>query len=371
VAVASTNDRARITSGDELLVVEDLKKHFPVTRGIVFQKQVASVKAVDGVSFSVRSGETLGVVGESGCGKSTMARCIMRLLDPTGGKVVFDGRDITNLSRADMRPIRRELMMIFQDPFASLNARKRVGFIIAEALEVHKMGTGAENKRRVQELLEVVGLNPEHYNRFPHEFSGGQRQRIGVARALAVNPKLIVCDEPVSALDVSVQAQILNLLKDLQDQFGLTYIFIAHDLNVVRHISDRVLVMYLGKVAETAERDKLYTEPKHPYTGALLSAVPIPNPKLGRARKPIVLQGDVPSPLNPPSACNFHPRCPRFQEGHCDVEDPPLYPFGDGHVAACHYPLEGWPLTAEEMRRPSGRAAPAPSEQSAEPTPAT
>ena len=293
MAVASTNDRARITGGDELLVVEDLKKHFPVTRGIVFQKQVASVKAVDGVSFSVRSGETLGVVGESGCGKSTMARCIMRLLDPTGGKVVFNERVITNLSRADMRPIRRELMMIFQDPFASLNTRKRVGFIIAEALEVHKMGTDKENKRRVQELLEVVGLNPEHYNRFPHEFSGGQRQRIGVARALAVNPKLIVCDEPVSALDVSVQAQILNLLKDLQDQFGLTYIFIAHDLNVVRHISDRVLVMYLGKVAETAERDKLYTEPKHPYTGALLSAVPIPNPKLGRARKPIVLQGDV------------------------------------------------------------------------------
>jgi oligopeptide transport system ATP-binding protein len=262
-------------------------------------------------------------------------------------------------------------MMIFQDPFASLNARKRVGFIIAEALEVHKMGTAAENKRRVQELLEVVGLNPEHYNRFPHEFSGGQRQRIGVARALAVNPKLIVCDEPVSALDVSVQAQILNLLKDLQDQFGLTYIFIAHDLNVVRHISDRVLVMYLGKVAETADRDKLYTEPKHPYTGALLSAVPIPNPALGRARKPVVLQGDVPSPLNPPSACNFHPRCPRFQEGHCDVEPPPLYSFGEGHIAACHYPLESWPLSEEEMRRPSGRAEPARSEQSAEPTPTT
>jgi peptide/nickel transport system ATP-binding protein len=354
--------------GSELLIVEDLKKHFPVTRGIVFQKEVASVKAVDGVSFTVRSGETLGVVGESGCGKSTMARCIMRLLDPTGGKVVFDGRDITRLSRSDMRPIRRELMMIFQDPYASLNARKRVGFIIAEALEVHKMGTDAEIKRRVQELLEVVGLNPEHYNRFPHEFSGGQRQRIGVARALAVNPKLIVCDEPVSALDVSVQAQILNLLKDLQRDFGLTYIFIAHDLNVVRHISDRVLVMYLGKVAETADRDKLYTEPKHPYTGALLSAVPIPNPELGRARKPIVLQGDVPSPLNPPSACNFHPRCPRFQEGHCDVEPPPLYPFGDGHVAACHYPLESWPLSEDEMRRPSSRPASAPSAEAAEPT---
>jgi oligopeptide transport system ATP-binding protein len=268
-----------------------------------------------------------------------------------------------------MRPIRRELMMIFQDPYASLNARKRVGFIIAEALEVHKMGTDKEIKRRVQELLEVVGLNPEHYNRFPHEFSGGQRQRIGVARALAVNPKLIVCDEPVSALDVSVQAQILNLLKDLQRDFGLTYIFIAHDLNVVKHISDRVLVMYLGKVAETAGRDKLYSEPKHPYTGALLSAVPIPNPKLGRARKPIVLQGDVPSPLNPPEACNFHPRCPRFQEGHCDVEPPPLYSFGDGQVAACHYPLESWPLTEEEMRRPGSRMASA--TPSAEPTPTT
>jgi oligopeptide/dipeptide ABC transporter ATP-binding protein len=359
----STNaDRATTASGSELLAVEDLKKHFPVTRGILFQKQVASVKAVDGVSFTVRSGETLGVVGESGCGKSTMARCIMRLLDPTGGKVVFEGRDITRLSRADMRPIRREMMMIFQDPYASLNARKRVGFIVAEALEVHKMGTEAEIKRRVQELLDVVGLNPEHYNRFPHEFSGGQRQRIGVARALAVNPKLIVCDEPVSALDVSVQAQILNLLKDLQRDFGLTYIFIAHDLNVVRHISDRVMVMYLGKIAEVAPRDAVYRDPKHPYTGALLSAVPIPNPELGRQRKPIVLQGDVPSPLNPPAACNFHPRCPRFQEGHCDVEEPPLYSFGDAHRAACHYPLESWPLTEEEMRRPSSRPQSQPSE---------
>ena len=350
-------DNGAPPTGSELLVVEDLKKHFPVTRGIVFQKEVASVKAVDGVSFTVRAGETLGVVGESGCGKSTMARCVMRLLDPTGGRVIFDGRDITTLSRSEMRPIRRELMMIFQDPFASLNARKRVGFIIAEALEVHKMGTDAEIKRRVQELLHVVGLNPEHYNRFPHEFSGGQRQRIGVARALAVNPKLIVCDEPVSALDVSVQAQILNLLKDLQSEFGLTYVFIAHDLNVVRHISDRIMVMYLGKVVETAARQQLYNEPKHPYTGALLSAVPIPNPELGRKRQPIVLEGDVPSPINPPEACRFHPRCPRFQPGKCDVDEPELFGFGSGQSAACHFPLERWPLTADEIRRPAESAS--------------
>ena len=341
-------------TGDELLVVDDVKKHFPVTRGIIFQKEIAAVKAVDGVSFAVQEGETLGVVGESGCGKSTMARCIMRLLDPTAGRIVFRGKDITRLSRAQMRPYRREMMMIFQDPYASLNPRKRVGFIVAEALEVHGLGTPAEIKRRVQELLKVVGLNPEHYNRFPHEFSGGQRQRIGVARALAVNPKLIVCDEPVSALDVSVQAQILNLLKDLQRDFGLTYIFIAHDLNVVRHISDRVLVMYLGKVVETADRTQLYEAPKHPYTGALLSAVPVPNPDIGRARQRIVLEGDVPNPINPPEACRFHPRCPRFVEGHCNVEEPQLRALGDRHTAACHYPLERWPMTVEEIR--AGRA---------------
>ncbi|HYX76584.1 MAG TPA: oligopeptide/dipeptide ABC transporter ATP-binding protein, partial [Gaiellaceae bacterium] len=283
----------------------------------------------------------------------------MRLLDVTDGRIVFDGRDITRLSRAEMRPYRREMMMIFQDPYASLNPRKRVGQIVGEALEVNKVGTATETKRRVQELLEVVGLNPEHYNRFPHEFSGGQRQRIGVARALAINPKLIVCDEPVSALDVSVQAQILNLLEDLQQDFGLTYIFIAHDLNVVRHISDRVMVMYLGKVVELAPKLELYEHPKHPYTGALLSAVPIADPERGRARKPIVLEGDVPSPLNPPAACNFHPRCPRFQAGHCDVEDPPLYPFEDGHIAACHYPLERWPLSVDEFRKPGTAGPPA------------
>jgi oligopeptide/dipeptide ABC transporter ATP-binding protein len=344
-------------TGDELLVVEDVKKYFPITRGIIFQKEIASVKAVDGVSFSIKPGETLGIVGESGCGKSTLARCIMKLLESTDGKITFEGRDITRLSRPAMRPIRREMTMIFQDPYASLNPRKRVGFIIGEPLEVHGLGTSAEIKRRVQELLEVVGLNPEHYNRFPHEFSGGQRQRIGVARALSVNPKLIVCDEPVSALDVSVQAQILNLLKDLQDDFGLTYVFIAHDLNVVRHISDRVMVMYLGKVAEVASREQLYSQPKHPYTGALLSAVPIANPEIGRQREAIVLEGDVPSPVNPPSGCRFHTRCPRAVEGHCDVEDPPLYSFGSGQVAACHYPLERWPMTADEIRRAGAKTS--------------
>jgi oligopeptide transport system ATP-binding protein len=344
-------------TGDELLVVDDVRKHFAVTQGIIFQKQIASVKAVDGVSFTLHEGETLGIVGESGCGKSTLARCIMRLLDPTSGRIIFRGQDITHLSRHDMRPIRREMMMVFQDPYASLNGRKRVGFIIAEALEVHGIGTQAEQKKRVQELLEVVGLNPEHYNRFPHEFSGGQRQRIGIARALAVNPKLIVCDEPVSALDVSVQAQILNLLKDLQDEFGLTYVFIAHDLNVIRHISDRILVMYLGHAVEVARRDALYHEPRHPYTGALLSAVPIPSPELGRARQQLVLEGDVPSPINPPEGCWFHPRCPRFHEGRCDVEEPALALVGERHFAACHFPLERWPMSPDEIRSVSAPVA--------------
>src|SRR6476620_2857380 len=341
----------------ELLRVDNLEKHFPVTRGLVFQKQVGSVKAVDGVNFSLNSGETLGVVGESGCGKSTMARCVARLLEPTGGSIMFDGRDITHLDRADVRPVRQDMVMVFQDPYASLTPRKRVGSIVGEPLEVHGVGSDDERKRRVQELLEIVGLNPEHYNRFPHEFSGGQRQRIGIARALAINPKLIICDEPVSALDVSVQAQILNLLKDLQGEFGLTYIFIAHDLNVVRHISDRVMVMYLGKVAEIAPAKSLYAEPKHPYTGALLSAVPIPDPRLGRARKPIVLEGDVPNPINPPDGCRFHPRCPRFQEGVCDAAIPEPVEVGTNHTAACFFPLERWPMTLEDMQRVPGRAA--------------
>jgi peptide/nickel transport system ATP-binding protein len=340
---------------DELLVVKDLEKHFPVTRGIIFQKEVARVRAVDGVSFSIRKGETLGVVGESGCGKSTMARCVMRLLESTGGSIAFEGQDITHLKGQSLLKVRREMMMVFQDPYASLNPRKRVGFIIGEALEVHKIGTPAENKKRVQELLDVVGLNPEHYNRFPHEFSGGQRQRIGVARALAIRPKLIVCDEPVSALDVSVQAQILNLLKQLQRDFDLTYMFIAHDLDVVRHISDRVAVMYLGKMVEVGTGRELYDHPLHPYTGALLSAIPVPNPDVARARKPIVLEGDVPSPINPPSACRFHPRCPRFQQGTCDVEEPQLVSADqNGHLKACHFPLETWPMS--DLRLPASGA---------------
>jgi oligopeptide/dipeptide ABC transporter ATP-binding protein len=337
---------------EDLLVVKDLEKHFPVTRGIIFQKEVARVRAVDGVSFAIRKGETLGVVGESGCGKSTMARCVMRLLETTGGSIAFEGQDITHLKGQSLLKVRREMMMVFQDPYASLNPRKRVGFIIGEALEVHKIGTAAENKRRVQELLDVVGLNPEHYNRFPHEFSGGQRQRIGVARALAIRPKLIVCDEPVSALDVSVQAQILNLLKQLQRDFDLTYMFIAHDLDVVRHISDRVAVMYLGKMVELGTGQELYDHPLHPYTGALLSAIPVPNPDVARARKPIVLEGDVPSPINPPSACRFHPRCPRFQQGTCDVDEPQLVSAGqNGHLKACHFPLETWPMS--DLRLPA------------------
>ena len=337
----------------ELLAVEDLQKYFPVTRGLIFQKEVAQVKAVDGVNFTLNAGETLGVVGESGCGKSTMARCIARLLEPTGGKIIFDGRDITHLDRNEMRPVRRDMMMVFQDPYASLNARMRVGAIVAEPLEVHGIGTDSDRKRRVQELLEIVGLNPEHYNRFPHEFSGGQRQRIGIARALAINPKLIICDEPVSALDVSVQAQILNLLKDLQQDFQLTYVFIAHDLNVVRHVSDRVMVMYLGKPVETGTKRELYDAPKHPYTGALLSAAPIADPTLGRARKQIVLTGDVPSPLNPPEACRFHPRCPRFVDGKCNVDEPLLTPVSGAqdHEYACHFPLEHWPMGEDEFRR--------------------
>src|SRR5438132_1619959 len=347
---------ARAANGDDPLVeVRSVKKYFPIRKGLL-QREVARVHAVDDVTFSVREGETLGLVGESGCGKSTLGRTIVRLLEPTEGSVFFEGRDISKLGSRALRPTRREMQIVFQDPYASLNPRKRVGSIIGSPLKIHGIDDQKGRRKRVQDLLEIVGLSPEHYNRFPHEFSGGQRQRIGVARALAVNPKLIVCDEPVSALDVSVQAQILNLLKDLQREFALTYIFIAHDMNVVRHISDRVMVMYLGHAVEFADRDELYHAPKHPYTGALLSPVPIPDPQKGRTRKQIVLEGDVPNPINPPSACWFHTRCPRFVEGDCDVNTPPLYQFGGDHTAACHYPLERWPMTVEEMRHPGSRA---------------
>ena len=333
-----------------LLEVRDLVKHFPIRRGVVFKRQVAAVRAVDGVSFEVHPGETLGVVGESGCGKSTMARCLVRLLDPTAGSITFEGREIATLSQDALRPIRREMQMVFQDPFASLNARKRVGQIVAEPLEIHGLGTASEQRQRVRELLEMVGLNPEHYNRFPHEFSGGQRQRIGIARSLALRPKLIVCDEPVSALDVSVQAQILNLLKDLQDELDLTYIFIAHDLSVVRHISDRVMVMYLGRSVEIAPRREIYVAPEHPYTGALLSAVPIADPDAAASSKRIVLEGDVPSPIDPPAGCHFHPRCPRALAGTCDVVVPELRSLnGSPHEVSCHRPLERWPMDADEM----------------------
>jgi len=324
---------------EPLVEVRDLVKHFPLTRGIMFRKQVGAVHAVDGVSFDVLRGETLGIVGETGCGKTTTARLIMRLLEPTSGTIRFDGEDVTGISRRRLLPLRRRMQMIFQDPYSSLNPRKTVGAIIAEPFVIHGLEKGKEQRRRaVQELMEQVGLNPEHYNRHPHEFSGGQRQRIGVARALALKPDLIIADEPVSALDVSIQAQILNLLRDLQRDLGLTLILIAHDLSVVRHMCDRVAVMYLGKVVELADNDALYGHPRHPYTGALLSAVPVPNPVLAARRRHEVPSGDVPSPTNPPPACRFHPRCPKAKE-ICSIEEPPLESKGAGTVAACHFPL--------------------------------
>jgi oligopeptide/dipeptide ABC transporter ATP-binding protein len=329
------------TGGREPLVkLVGVKKYFPITQGIIFQKRVGNVHAVDGIDLEVFPGETLGLVGETGCGKSTTARLITRLLDVTEGEVYFQGRNITRLRRRAVRPLRREMQMIFQDPYASLNPRKTVGTIIGEPFRVHKTVANDRIKPEVQQLMELVGLNPEHYNRYPHEFSGGQRQRIGVARALALRPKLIVCDEPVSALDVSIQAQILNLLEDLQEEFNLTYVFIAHDLSVVKHMSDRVAVMYLGKIVEEAPGDTLYENPKHPYTGALLSAIPIPDPKLAALKKRIVLEGDVPSPIDPPSGCRFHPRCPRAKFPVCKEEEPTLLPHHRGQVAACHFPLE-------------------------------
>jgi peptide/nickel transport system ATP-binding protein/oligopeptide transport system ATP-binding protein len=327
-----------------LVEVRNLVKHFPITSGIIFQRRIGAVQAVDDVSFDVQRGEALGIVGETGCGKSTTARLVVRLLEPSAGTVRFEGEDITSLRGGRLKELRREMQMIFQDPYSSLNPRKTVGSIIGEPFAIHGLLTdpGARRKR-VQELMDRVGLNPEHYNRYPHEFSGGQRQRIGVARAIALEPKLLVADEPVSALDVSIQAQVLNLLRELQHEMGLTLIFIAHDLSVVRHMCDRVAVMYLGKIVELAASEALYRFPRHPYTGALLSAVPVPDPAGGKRERQL-LSGDVPSPANPPSACRFHTRCPKAQEV-CSLEEPPLEDKGNGTLAACHFPL-----TPEEVR---------------------
>ena len=330
------------TVGDSLLSVTGLVKHFPISRGVVLRHQVGAVRAVDGIDFSVAPRETLGLVGESGCGKTTTGRMLIRLLKPTSGRIVFDGHDITNLRQGQMRPLRRDIQMIFQDPYSSLNPRHTVGTIVGAPFRLQHVQPERGVKRSVQELLELVGLNPEHYNRYPHEFSGGQRQRIGIARTLALRPKLIVADEPVSALDVSIQAQVVNLLEDLQNEFGLTYVVIAHDLSVVRHISDRVAVMYLGKIVELAQRDQIYALPRHPYTVALLSAVPVPEPLRDEAgvrqrRERIRLVGDVPSPINPPAACRFHTRCWKAQEV-CRTQEPPLVELIPGHQVACHFP---------------------------------
>ncbi|MFH1927563.1 MAG: oligopeptide/dipeptide ABC transporter ATP-binding protein [Chloroflexota bacterium] len=318
-----------------LVEIKDLRMWFPITQGIIIQRHVGDIKAVDGVSFTIRKGETLGLVGESGCGKTTTGRAILQLYRPTGGEVLFEGSDLCTLKGEKLRRMRRNMQMIFQDPYASLNPRMTVGNIVGEPLEVHNIMRGGELRERVQELLRIVGLNPYFVNRYPHEFSGGQRQRIGVARALALQPDFIVCDEPISALDVSIQAQIINLLEELQAEFNLTYLFIAHDLSVVRHISDRVAVMYLGKIVELTDRNTLYEDPQHPYTKSLLSAVPIPDPIIEEKRERIILKGDVPSPANPPSGCNFRTRCPVVMD-ICAEVDPEWKDIGGGHWVACH-----------------------------------
>lgn len=324
---------AQAMKQEVLLEVRNLVKHFPIRQGIIFTRQVGAVKAVDDISFTVNKGETLGLVGESGCGKTTTGRVILRLIEPTSGQVIFDGKNVPALPKDELRELRKEMQIIFQDPYGSLNPRMTVGDIIGEPLHIHKLAKGPEREKRVRELLEVVGLSAFHARRFPHEFSGGQRQRIGIARALAVNPRLIICDEPVSALDVSIQAQVINLLQDLQEEFGLTYLFIAHDLSVVKHISDRVAVMYLGKIVELTDKDELYRNPKHPYTQALLSAIPEADPTIKKER--IILKGDVPSPINPPSGCRFHTRCPKAME-ICTKEEPEFLDSGGGHFVACH-----------------------------------
>jgi oligopeptide/dipeptide ABC transporter ATP-binding protein len=360
---------ATAESDGTLVSIDHLKLYFPVREGIVFRHEVARVHAVDDVTLRLRTGQTLGLVGESGCGKTTLARCVVRLLDPSDGVLNFEGRDITHTTTRDLRPLRKDMQIVFQDPYASLNPRKRVGQIIGTPLILH--GTPKDEiANRVRDLLARVGLSPEHINRFPHEFSGGQRQRVGIARALALEPRLIVLDEPVSALDVSIQAQIVNLLDDLQDDFRLTYLFVAHDLSVVRHISDSIAVMYLGKIMEVSPADELYTKPIHPYTNSLLAAIPIPDPKENRRRERITLEGEPPSPIDPPTGCRFHPRCP-YATDICRTVEPPLAEYAGGHLAACHHPRnvtaaeisavtrsDASPLSAgEELPEPAGATA--------------